>query len=835
MRPGFLWKIWNGKGGFFMKNPLRKRILRELRQDAGKYAVIFLFMVMLISLVSGFLVADNSVTHAYYEGFTRYNLEWGHFTFNKEPSQDLVDQIEEETEVRLVNLNYLEESYEEKKNIRIYKDRQDVNLECLMSGKMPETEDEIALDRMFARNAGLEVGDQMELNHKQLTISGLIALPDYSCLYENNSDMMFDSVNFCVAVMTDQGYDALNSSHEHYNYAWVYDHTPADDAEEADQSDDFLDDLTDIIKHYDRALANEREEELDRKNDKLQDEMNDLNSDLFDEEDKNEMMEEMAHLMGQFIKLNEEATDDSYIVSLDDYIPRYANQAIQFTGEDMGSDKAMFILFDYIVVAILAFVFAVTISNTISQEAGVIGTLRASGYTRGELVAHYMVLPVMVTILAAIIGNILGYGIMKEYMVSMYYNSYSLCTYQTLWNAEAFLDTTVIPIILMFFINLFVLIRKLQLSPLKFLRHDLSKKRNKRALPLPGIIPFMHRFRMRVLFQNIPAYLVLFLGVFFAGALAVFGTMFGPMLDDYAQLVVDSEICRYQYILKDHKKTKIAGAEKYTQTSLDSTNEDYLTDEIGVYGIVKESQYIHEEIPEGQVLVSNGMMSKFGYQLGDTITLKDHYSDDSYEFVIGGEYKYDAALCIFMDYDAYLETFDEDDDYMTGYFSDQEITDIDEEYIAGVVNEDDLTKTATQLKVSMGEFMNLLNYFAVAMFLMMMYLLTKQIIEKNSQSISMVKILGFTDGEIGLLYLAITSLVVLLSLLLSIPLIDITLRWIFQFYMYKEITGYIPYIVRNSCYVRMVLMGIASYLFVAVLLLWKIRRIPMAEALKNVE
>lgn len=44
-----------------MKNPLRKRYLRELKSDFGKYLVIFLFMVMLISIVSGYLVAASSI------------------------------------------------------------------------------------------------------------------------------------------------------------------------------------------------------------------------------------------------------------------------------------------------------------------------------------------------------------------------------------------------------------------------------------------------------------------------------------------------------------------------------------------------------------------------------------------------------------------------------------------------------------------------------------------------------------------------------------------------------------------------------------------------------
>ena len=60
-----------------MKNPLRKRLPRELKEDFGKYLVIFLFMVLLISLVSGFLVADNSIIDAYQKGFDQYNVEYG--------------------------------------------------------------------------------------------------------------------------------------------------------------------------------------------------------------------------------------------------------------------------------------------------------------------------------------------------------------------------------------------------------------------------------------------------------------------------------------------------------------------------------------------------------------------------------------------------------------------------------------------------------------------------------------------------------------------------------------------------------------------------------------
>lgn len=42
-------------------------------------------------------------------------------------------------------------------------------------------------------------------------------------------------------------------------------------------------------------------------------------------------------------------------VTLTDYIPRYGNQAINFTGDDMGSDRSMMLVLLYILIAIMAF------------------------------------------------------------------------------------------------------------------------------------------------------------------------------------------------------------------------------------------------------------------------------------------------------------------------------------------------------------------------------------------------------------------------------------------------------------------------------------------------
>jgi putative ABC transport system permease protein len=119
------------------------------------------------------------------------------------------------------------------------------------------------------------------------------------------------------------------------------------------------------------------------------------------------------------------------------------------------------------------------------------------------MVVHYMSMPLIVTVIGAVAGNVLGYTVFKDLAVSLYYNSYSLPACHAVWSNTAIVKTTVIPLILMFCINLFVIVRKLQFSPLRFLRHDLSVKRRAKAMRLPKW-SFLKRFRLRILFQNMP-------------------------------------------------------------------------------------------------------------------------------------------------------------------------------------------------------------------------------------------------------------------------------------------------------------------------------------------
>lgn len=746
-----------------MKNPLRKRVWRELVQDKGKYIALFLFLTIMIGFISGFLVADGSMKTAYDRAFEKYNVEDGHFVLAMEADDSLIKKLEEK-DIKIYELFYKNKELDNGNSIRVYKNRNDIDRVSVIEGKVPTEDNEIAIDRLYAENNELAVGDSIKIDDKSYKISGLVALSDYTALFKNNTDTMLNANSFTVAVVTDKAFEDMSDGGLKYCYAW------------------------------------------------------DNNKNLSDKE-KNDLTEDITDILVK-----------NTIIT--DMVQQLDNQAIIFAGDDMGSDKSMITWMLYIVIVILAFVFAITIKSTIEKESATIGTLRASGYTKWELVRHYLTLPLFVSLVAAIIGNICGYTFMKEVIVKLYYHSYSLPTYETIWNTEAFVLTTVIPCIIILIVNLIVLSSTLSLPPLQFLRHELKRKKKNKATKLPNF-KFLTRFRIRIIIQNIPAYVTMFIGIFLASIMLMFGMIMTPILDNFKTEVLDSKFADYQYILKAPVETKNKNAEKYCVTALKMGD----SEDISIYGISDNSKYLTNlDLPknEDEVIVSNGYMEKFLLKVGDTITLSEKFEGTEHKFKIAGSFDYTASLAVFMTKDNFIKEFDLDKDYFTGYLSNEKIDDIDDVYIASTITEKDLTVLADQLNDSAGAMLPMFGAFAVTLYILLIYLLAKMIIEKNAQSISMIKILGYSNSEASKLYNRSTALVVILSLIISLPICSLTMKGIFFMFM-QEMNGWLTFYIAPWIYPAMLGIGIACYAVVHMIQMRKIKKIPMSQALKNVE
>ncbi len=912
-----------------IKNPLIKRVPRELIGDWKKYLVVALFLILTIGFVSGMYVANGSMMQAAEEGITKYKREDGHFELKNKADYDLVSAIEtgEKADIKQYYLDKAkselddkfddefkkefdrefndkfdsefknqfdsqfiaqvketltesgineemadamldmaveqakqngsyqtaydsayasaydsayDEAYEEayseaydeawKKiqneiddeyaeaedkyelndsgfeaqkvkvyenfyrdededydnngekdgDIRVYYKTEDVNNACIHEGRFPEAADEIAIDRMHADNVGIKTGDTITVGGKEFKVVGLIAYVNYATLHEKATDFMFDALKFDVAMVTEEGFETLGKR-VHYNYAWNYENGPEDDIETKSKSDDF-----------------------------------------------------MKALLTQTVVADNE---------IQDYVPAYANPAINFATDDMGSDEAMGGVILDVLTVIIAFIFAITISNTIIKESATIGTLRASGYTRGELIRHYLSMPVIVTLIGAVIGNILGYTVFKNVVVGMYYNSYSLPTYKTIWNSTAFVKTTLIPIALMFIVNLLVIVKMMKHTPLQFIRHDLKKNKRKKTMRLPRW-KFLSRFRMRILLQNIPNYIVLFAGIAFIMIMLAMAVGMPNTLKYYKDHTGDLMFANYQYVLSSYEdedgniiKTDNPDAEMFDMATLQKKG-DKLSEEVSVYGIEDESRYVNipgfSSLKDNEVYISKSFSKKYNLEEGDTFTLDEKYENKQYKFRISGIYDKCQSIAVFMPIENFSKSFELKSGEFSGYLTDSEIHDIKEDYIATIITIDDITKMCDQLDHSMGSYMTYFQYLCILLSVVLIYLLTKIIIEKNENAISMTKILGYENKEIAGLYLMSTTIAVVIIDIISVFLGELAILYVWKVMM-SSYTGWFDFYISPLGYVKMFAFVMIGYLIVMMFDFKRIKKIPMDQALKNVE
>jgi putative ABC transport system permease protein len=749
-----------------MRNPLFKRLPREFKHDIVKYIVMFLFLMLPIALCAGYMVGNDSMIKTYYESVDKYNLEDGHFQASEELNADIITKIEQDENIKIYNLSYKDEEASNSHTIRLYKqsDRLIVNKWCIHKGNLPSNKNEIVLDRLYLDNNKLNINDKITINNNEFTIVGSISLFDYSSLFKNNTDSMFDAKKFTISLVTDEGFDSFSNDNIIYNYSYL------------------------LPSRLNKNEAHDKTEELTK---------------------------------NIYKTLSENG------IQLNTLIAKEDNQAITFTIDDLEGDLTMMLIFGVIVVFGLAFVFALSIKSQIEREAKSIGTLKAMGYKNRELLFQFLLLPTIITLLSGIFGNILAYTWLKTYIVNLYYHSYSLPVYETFYNAKALLFTTILPIVMVFLINMIIVLKVLFIPSLNLLRNQLKLKKNKKVMKLSHKIGFIPRFQIRVILQNKGTYIALFFGTLLASIILLFGIMMNPLLDHYKNEVLKSQIAPYQTILKTDIDD-LNGEKLYVKTL------EYGNDEIMIFGLEKygdNSKYLSDlSINKDKVVISSGLKQKYELKKNKTIKLSEKYSDSSFDFVISDVYNTTGSLIVFMDYELFKDTFNED--YLTSYFSDEKL-DISDDLVYKTITYEDLVVVSNQLVDSMGRVFVLFVAISIILFILLIFLLAKIVIEKNQSQISMLKIIGYKTTDINKIYNVATGIVTLISVIISTFIAQFFIKIAWYIILRYKMKGWLDFYVAPYLYAEILGIGIISFLIVYLIESRKISKINLADALKD--
>ena len=767
-----------------MASPLRKRFPRELKNNLGKYLGIFLLMSVTIALTSGFLLAAHSIGVIIDDMPEKYSIEDTRFTTAFEATDEQLnaaDDAAREAEAGGADIfrnwsfdadfNHAQGDDGRNRTLRVYQHRTQVDLAAYAEGRVPEAADEVAVDRVFATNNGITVGEEVKLFGQRFTVCGIMTTSDNQALFQNNSDFTVNTLTFGVAEVSESGFAALEATG----------HQPA---------------YTYSVRFADRDLTVAQRTDAEK-----------------------DMMRALS----------------TAGATVDDLTDSSANQGIGYAADDVSGDSTMWSVLLYMIIVIMAFVFVVLTSGTIEEESAIIGTLLASGYRRRELVTHYLALPAAVGIAAAVVGNVAGYTLMSEPMRNLYYGSYSLPPYYATWSWGVFAQTTVLPVATLVGITLLGLLRKMGHTPLEFLRHETSKGGVKRGFALPERLSFTTRFRLRVFLRNLGNFATLFVGIGFASMLLLFSLAILPTMTHYAENLHNNVLAEHMYTLKAPLEVDNAQAEKYAVYSLEyDRGEGSGTETITVYGVPEDSRYWDDlAVGDGHVVFGNGLIDKFRFADGQTVNLYDKYEDETREATYEGDgctWGTKSDMAVYMSLDDFNRFFGNDAEYFNGYASDQAL-DLDARYLTSDLTPESMDAIGEQFVGMMDDMIGMLVGLSVFIFLVFMYLLTKSVIDRSARAISYMKVFGYRDSEISRLYVRSITLTVAVSLVVCQPLIIGGLTLLFRA-MLLAYNGNIEIYVPMAAIAEVIAIGFATYLAVALLHIRRIKRVPLALALK---
>ena len=864
-----------------MQKILRKRVLRDLKKNAFRYAALGCLIILCMYLIISLVGAGETIVRGVEESAEENQMEDGQFTCFAPLSQKDMEKIRNNN-VQPEKMFYLDYTVGDT-TLRVFKDRESINKVVISEGKKAENADELVLEKRYAAKNEVSLGDEIQLGDQSFTVVGIGSSPDYDAPYKNLSDTIVDSKNFGTVFVTKEAYDDLKKAgkaaqSEEYLYAYCLKKDMTDEKvrdllktfkidEEAVQDDYFqeywdrtvgqLDDMQSGVKDLKKGA-----EELYQGLRKLNRYKNDLNmapKTIFD--NALEQAQKSLQENGFDVTLTEdnfeseireivddkdgvsdlkEGTDDYFdeidtrLTNMESFVKCDENIRTLASVDDQQINISAGMIFGVIILILLAYVISVFVVHNIEKESSIIGTLYALGVRRRDLMFHYLSLPVIITTVAGILGFLAGIsslGIPSQMQDCITY--YSVPPLDVIVPPYLIVYGIVMPPIVSTIVNAIVIRKKLSHTALSLMRNE-TKKQHMSKLRLHKM-KFEKMFRIRQMVREARAGITVFFGMF----IALLCMMISLNCYELCVHVRDSNIAdtkyEYMYTLKYPEKEVPEKASPAYAKTLKKEIYGYNWD-VTVLGIEEGNPYFDLTLTKGKgtVVVSSAMAQKYDLKEGDTFVLNDEEEGNKYAFEVTGICEYAPAFYVFMDFESARDLFGEPDDFYNVLFSDEAL-DIPAGRLYATTTKQNIEKSASIFVNQMQSMIITINVVSTLIFIIVMYLMMKVMIDRSAYSISLMKVFGFRDGEVRKLYLNGNFYIILAGTVIHIPLTKAIMDFLYPRYMVSNISTALDLSFEPWLYVALVVLIFVCYFAINRVLVGRLKKMIPAEVLKNRE
>ncbi|MCD7893852.1 MAG: hypothetical protein LUG60_09145 [Erysipelotrichaceae bacterium] len=479
-------------------------------------------------------------------------------------------------------------------------------------------------------------------------------------------------------------------------------------------------------------------------------------------------------LSDAMVTLQDESNDllDEYfsleMSNLTSYVEADDNPRINASINDLNQNFSICILAGILVIILLTYVISVFLVHSIDQESSMIGALYALGLSHQQLILSYTMLPVLLCFIGGLIGTAISFSDLSMNMFAQdtfIYFCVPDCSMQL--NIWLIIYGVVVPPLISFVVSVIVLRKRLNQTALSLLRKQENIQHSRFTLKN---LSFISAFQIRQILREKRSIVALIAGMFISLLVLFIAVDCYVYCDNINTNTINDTTYNYMYVYKYVPDTIPDNGNIAYIESLYGENLGYEI-ELSITGINDDNPYFPTitSTRKNELSISSAVSQKFGWEEGDAVILSDTVNDIVYQFTVKEVVEYNVGMLCFMDIDAMRSLYDQDDDYYNVIYSDEAL-DIDSNMLYSTTTREDIEKSSAIFLDLMSGMIYMLAICSVLIFAIVMYQMLKVCIDRSANSLSLMKIFGYSDKEIRKLYLDGQFIIVAISAVLLIPL-----------------------------------------------------------------
>ena len=494
------------------------------------------------------------------------------------------------------------------------------------------------------------------------------------------------------------------------------------------------------------------------------------------------------------------------------------------------------ILAGIILMVLFTYVISVFVIHNIEKESSVIGALYALGVTRGQLLFHYLLNPLLISFLGGAVGCILGfseYGTGWQMGDSIAY--YSLPPMRIVTPGYLLFYSLIMPPVTAAVVNYLVINKKLKCTALSLLRNEQTAGKAGRIQNMNlGNMKFLLRFQIRQMLREIRSAFAVVIGMFICLLILMMSIDCAVLCINFGNACLEETKYAYMYTYKYPTEDVPEGGTPAYVENLKKEAYGYNLD-VTVLGIDDDNPYfpIVTADKKNEIVISSAAAQKFGVKVGDKLVLSDEVNERDYAFTVKNIVNFTSGVYVFLDRDVMQELFDQEDDYYNVVFADHAL-DIDNGRLYATVSKENVEESSQIFTDMMGPMVVMLVAISALIFMIVMYLMMKVMIDRSAFSISLMKVFGYRRREIRKLYLDGNFYVILLGALICVPLAKWSMDLVYPYCIANVAIGMD---IRFTPQIYIMIYGgiLLCYMVINFLLVGRLNKLVPAEVLKNRE